>query len=121
MTSTASSSISSLTSASGQRPAVMCSFKFSPLPTPRKKRPGIMLADVAAACATIAGWVRTVGQVTPVPSRRVLVARAIPPMTDHTNGLWPWVSVQGWRSLGRCSSLDREYPISMEVSDPLSR
>jgi hypothetical protein len=46
----------------------MCSFRFSPVPTPNEKRPGRRLAAVAAACATIAGWMRVVGQVTPVIS-----------------------------------------------------
>ena len=32
-----------------------------------KKRPGIIAAEVAAAWAIIAGWMRIVGQVTPVP------------------------------------------------------
>src|SRR5436305_348636 len=41
----------------------MCSFRFSPVPTPRKKRPGIIAAEVAAACAMIAGWILIVGQV----------------------------------------------------------
>ena len=50
---------------------------------------------VAAAWATIAGWMRTVGQVTPVVTGR-LVASASAPMTDHTNGLWPCSSFQGW-------------------------
>ena len=67
MTSMASSNISRRISVSGQRSPVMCSLSASPLPTPRKKRPGIMAAEVAAAWAMIAGWMRTVGQVTPVP------------------------------------------------------
>jgi hypothetical protein len=55
MTVIASSSISRRISVSGHRSPVMCSLRASPLPTPRKKRPGIMAADVAAACAMIAG------------------------------------------------------------------
>ena len=66
------------------------------MPTPRKKRPSIMAAAVAAACATIAGWMRTVGHVTPVPSCSFEVASATPPMTHHTKGLWPCLSIQGW-------------------------
>ena len=50
---------------------------------------------MAAAWARMAGWIRTVGQVTPVVTLRLVVA-AIPPITDHTNGLWPWLSFQGW-------------------------
>ena len=97
------------------------------MPTPRKKRPGIDAAAVAAACATIAGWMRISGHVTPVPSRSVSVETAIAPMTPQTNGLSPWRSIQGWkwseisangkpassacracrtRSSGRCSSLE---------------
>jgi len=75
----------------------MCSLRFSPVPTPKKKRPGIIAAVVAAACATIAGCVLMVGQVTPVPTLRRSVACAMPPITDHTNGLWPCLSIQGWK------------------------
>ena len=42
---------------------------------------------VAAACATIAGWIRIVGQVTPVARRIRSVASATPPITLQTNGL----------------------------------
>ena len=66
------------------------------MPTPRKKRPGIRHAEVAAACATIAGWIRISGQVTPVASRRLVVAWAIAPIVDQTNELWPCEFVQGW-------------------------
>jgi hypothetical protein len=111
----------------------MCSFRFSPLPTPKKKRPSIITAAVALAWATIAGCVRIVGQVTPVPSRSRSVACAIAPITLHTKALWPCLSVHGWkwseisakpkpacsartalrtRSSGPCSSLDRAYPSS---------
>ena len=75
---TASSSISRRSRAEGQRSPRMCSFRFSPVPTPRKKRPGISDAAVAAACATIAGWMRMVGQVTPVPTRSFSVDAAMP-------------------------------------------
>jgi hypothetical protein len=54
-----------------------------------------MAAAVAAACATMAGWTLTVGQVTAVPSRSRFVACAIAPITLHTNGLWPWRSIHG--------------------------
>ncbi len=57
------------------------------MPTPRKKRPGIIAATVAEAWATIAGWIRISGQVTPVPMPIVSVACAIPPSVDQTNGL----------------------------------
>src|SRR4030095_16251152 len=118
------------TSVSGQPAPRMCSLRFSPVPTPRKKRPSIIAAAVAAAWATMAGCMRMVGQVTHVPSSSRSVACAMPPITAHTNGLWPCVSVQGWkwsemfakenpcfsaicayftRSFGRCSSLDNCY------------
>jgi hypothetical protein len=70
-------------------------LRFSPLPTPNRKRPGSRRAAVAAAWARMAGWIRKVGQVTAVVTLRLVVA-AMPPMTDHTNGLWPWLSFQGW-------------------------
>ena len=68
MTATASSSISWRTSIEGQCAPTMCSLRFSPVPTPRKKRPSIIAAEVAAACATSVGCTRMVGQVTPVPT-----------------------------------------------------
>ena len=54
-----------------------------------------MTALVAAAWAMIAGWIRTVGQVTPVVTGRS-VASASAPITDHTNALWPCSSFHGW-------------------------
>ena len=66
MTSIDSSSISRRTSADGQASPKMCSFRASPDPTPSEKRPSSRTADVAAACAITAGWMRIVGQVTPV-------------------------------------------------------
>ena len=86
ITSTASSSISRRSSAEGQRSPRMCSLRFSPLPTPSRKRPGAITAEVAAAWAMIAGCVRTVGHVTPVVMRSCVVA-AMAPTTFHTNGL----------------------------------
>jgi hypothetical protein len=50
---------------------------------------------VAAAWATIAGWIRSVGQVTAVVTFIESVAWAIAPITDQTNGLWPCSSFQG--------------------------
>ena len=83
---------------------------------------------MAAAWATIAGWIRIVGQVTAVVTgRSVTWPRA--PITDHTNGLWPCSRFHGWKwseihsavepgvlrqprlpdqLLGVCSSLDRK-------------
>ena len=51
---------------------------------------------MAVAWAIIAGWMRMVGQVTPVVTVSSVVA-AMPPMTDHTNGDWPWRSIHGWK------------------------
>src|SRR3954454_24092679 len=133
MISIASSSIETRSSGAGQPTPVTCSFRFSPVPTPRKKRPGIIAAHVAVACATIAGWIRISGHVTPVPRRNRSVTCAMPPMTLQTNGLWPWLSCHGWkwseirpnvkpassasracctRSFGRCSSDENAYPSS---------
>ena len=42
---------------------------------------------VAAAWAMIAGWIRIVGHVTPVPMTSRSVAVAIAPRTLQTNGL----------------------------------
>jgi hypothetical protein len=75
----------------------MCSLSASPLPTPSRKRPGSSVAVVAAAWATMPGWVRTVGQVTAVIQRMRCVACAAAPSTDQTNGLSPCASVHGWK------------------------
>src|SRR2546423_1132745 len=133
MHATASSSIRWRSAAGGHRSPKMCSFRFSPVPTPRKNRPGIMASEVAAAWATSPGWILINGQVTPVPRRSRSVAWATPPITLHTNGLSPWASIQGWkwsetsakenpvssarwanrtRSLGPNSSDESVYPIS---------
>src|SRR3954453_11499306 len=96
MSPTASSSISSRSSGAGHFAPRTCSLRFSPVPTPRKKRPGMRQATVAVACATIAGWIRISGHVTPVPILNDSVVCAIAPRTDHTNGLWPWASTHGW-------------------------
>ena len=78
----ASSNISRRSSGEGHLAPSTCSFRFSPVPTPRKKRPGIRQATVAAACATIAGWMRIVGHVTPVPIRNTSVRSPIAPSTE---------------------------------------
>jgi hypothetical protein len=95
MTSTASSSMCSRTSAVGHRAPVMCSFRASPLPTPREKPPPSRHAEVAAAWATTAGCMRTVGQVTAVVTGRSQTCE-IAPITDHTNGLCPCSEFHGW-------------------------
>ena len=67
------------------------------MPTPRVKRPSpSSTADVAAACATIAGCVRTVGQVTAVVTGRSHTC-ATAPIIDHTNGDCPWALFHGWK------------------------
>jgi hypothetical protein len=53
---------------------------------PRVNRWSEMIARVAAACATIAGWYRTLGQVTPVARPRVSVFTAIALSTFQANG-----------------------------------
>ena len=73
----------------------MCSLSASPEPTPSWKRPSWRIRLVAAAWAMIAGWVRTVGQVTPVVTGSA-VASASAPIIDQTNGLWPCSSFHGW-------------------------
>jgi hypothetical protein len=75
----------------------MCSFNASPLPTPSPKRPGSIAVAVAPAWATIAGWMRIVGQVTPVTTSIRCVTWATPPITAQTNGLFPCRSTQGWK------------------------
>jgi hypothetical protein len=67
-----------------------------PLPTPRRNRPWSSTEQVAAAWATIAGWMRTVGQVTAVVTSRLVVA-PMPPMVVHTKGDCPWLSSHGWK------------------------
>jgi hypothetical protein len=56
----------------------------------------VLVEVVAAAWAMIAGWIRIIGQVTPVPTSSFSVAPAMPPSTLQTNGLWPWRSIHGW-------------------------
>lgn len=73
----------------------MCSFSASPLPTPRRNLPSSITAAVAAACATTAGWIRTVGQVTAVVIAIPGAACAIAPIVVHTNGLCPCSSFHG--------------------------
>src|SRR6185295_4768246 len=133
MTSIASSNISRRTSAAGQGSPRMCSFRFSPVPIPRVKRPGIRHAAVAAAWAMIAGWMRMRGQVTPVARRRLSVASAMPPITLQTKGLEPCASTQGWKwsetkayskpasSASRASSMSSRGPqSSLASATPIS-
>ncbi len=95
ITSTASSSISSRSSADGQAVPRMCSFSASPLPTPSVNRPPVSSEDVAAAWAMIAGWVRSSGQVTAVVTGSE-VAAEMAPITDQTKPLSPCSSSHGW-------------------------
>ena len=60
-------------------------------------RPSESSDSVAAACATIAGWYRTVGHVTPVASPIESVPAAIAPSTDHAKGECPCESSHGWK------------------------
>ena len=73
----------------------MCSFSASPVPTPSQNRPGSMAAVVAAAWPTIAGWMRVVGHVTPVPIDIRSVVCAMAPRTDQAKAEFPCRSVQG--------------------------
>ena len=66
------------------------------MPTPSVKRPSSSTADVAAAWAMIAGWIRTVGHVTAVVTCMPGTAVASAPITDQTNGLSPCSSFHGW-------------------------
>ena len=66
------------------------------MPTPSRNRPCSIEDDVAAAWATIAGWIRSIGHVTAVVTSSPVVA-AMPPITDHTNGDSPWLSIHGWK------------------------
>ncbi|MDH6624590.1 hypothetical protein M2271_002394 [Streptomyces sp. LBL] len=65
------------------------------LPTPSRKRPFVITVLVSATCATTAGWIRTVGQVTAVSIGRDTASDRAP-ITDQTNGLWPCSSFHGW-------------------------
>src|SRR6185436_18985823 len=108
----------------------MCSFNASPLPTPRANLPSSSTALVAAACATMAGLSRVVGQVTAVVTGS-LQTWEMAPIIDQTKGLCPWVLFHGWKwslihrasnphscaiaacsmsAAGPYSSVDRKYP-----------
>ena len=65
----------------------MCSLRASPLPTPSTKRPSSCTAAVAAAWAMIAGWMRTVGQVTPVVTGSDVDLRQRPDHAPHERAL----------------------------------
>ena len=52
----ASTSMSWRWSTGGQPSPVTCSLRFSPEPSPRMKRPSDRSCNVAAFCATTAGW-----------------------------------------------------------------
>src|SRR6185437_1269531 len=141
MSSTASSSIARRTQTGGHTSPRMCSLSASPLPTPSTNRPLSCTAAVAAAWAMIAGWMRTVGQVTAVVTGSVTASDSAP-ITDQTNGLWPCAPVHGWKwseihnrskpacsasracrtsSFGPNSSQDRKYPmLTMSRDTPVS-
>ena len=67
-----------------------------PAAQPKVKRPRVSRADVAAAWATSAGWMRMIGQVTAVVMGSE-EAWEIATMTDHTKLDWPCSSSQGWK------------------------
>ncbi len=99
----------------------MCSLSASPLPTPSVKRPSSSTADVAAACATIAGWMRTVGHVTAVVTCIRSVAWATSaPIIDHTNGLSPWASFHGWIVVGDPQPLEPGLLGEARLADELA-
>ncbi len=69
----------------------------SPVPTPRKTRPGARFAMVANACASTDGWKRIVGVETLVPSRARVVVAASAPSHGSAAGAWPPVWRNGWK------------------------
>ena len=92
---------------------------------------------MALAWARIAGWMRTVGHVTPTATPSVDVRSASAPSTDQTKGEWPCESTHGWkwseivtkskpcssaseamstRRRGGCSSLESVSPKRIGVS-----
>jgi hypothetical protein len=60
------------------------------------KRPSSSTALVAAACATITGCTRMIGQVTAVVIGSPQTCDRAP-IIDQTNGLLPCSSFQGWK------------------------
>jgi hypothetical protein len=74
----------------------MCSLSASPLPRPSQKRSGYIAAMVAEAWATIAGWNRKLGQVTPGP-KSPSVRSPIAVMTFQTNAALPCWGTHGWK------------------------
>lgn len=75
---------------------MMLSLRASPVPTPSVKRPSSSSALVPAACAMIAGWIRTVGQVTAVVTCRSQTW-LIAPIMLQTSGLLPCSLFHGWK------------------------
>ncbi len=96
MAAMASSSISWRMSTAGKPSPVMCSLSRSPAPTARVTWRSVRVATVAAAWATIAGWYRPMGQVSPVARSSSEVAWATAPRTDQAKGLWSCSGSQGW-------------------------
>ncbi len=74
----------------------MCSLSASPDPTPSVNRPPSISPLVAAAWAMIAGWIRTVGQVTAVVTGRSQTCERAP-ITLQTNGLLSCSLFHGWK------------------------
>ena len=73
------------------------SFIDSPVPTPRKIRPGAKQPRVANAWATIDGWKRIVGVLTLVPIRIRSLPAASAPSHGNAAGEWPPVCRNGWK------------------------
>ncbi len=92
----ASSSIDRRRAGDGQSPPTTCSLSASPVPSPSVNVPSHILAAVAAAWATIAGWYRWIGQVTWVMMGND-VAWHNAPMTVQANGDSPCSPIHGWK------------------------
>ena len=125
----ASSSMSRRASADGHGSPRMCSFSASPLPTPSTNRPSSSTAAVAAAWATIAGWMRTSGRSPPcvigsgspatgaehAPDEGALALLVVPRVEVVGDPQRLEAGLLGAPSLveqlaGPNSSLDRKYP-----------
>ena len=88
--------------ARGQRPAVAEDVLVEILAAPdaEEEAAGHHRGDGGGSLSDDRRVEANVGHVTPVPTRIVSVACAIPPSIDQTNGLWPWGSIQGWKWSG---------------------
>jgi hypothetical protein len=96
MISSASSMRAICSPAEGQSIPQGDSLSASPEPTPRNARPGQSSSTVATNWATVAGWCRNTGAVTPVPSAIRPVALPIAPSSVQACPDSPG-SHQGWK------------------------